>query len=110
MSPAEKQQMALQYSYSKKSSGGGGGGGRSRSGGRSGSRSKSSGSSRSSSHSTKSNKKNNSSTAQSNLDTYYSSPAVQAGQRTGSKYLSNPVSPADNPYLTAWEKKKMLGL
>lgn len=110
MSPAEKARMALQYSYSKKASGGGGGGGGGR--GRSGSRSsgRSSSSSRSNSHSTKSNKKTNSSTAQSNLDTYYSSPAVQAGQRTGSKYLRNPVTPADNPYLSAWDKKKMLGL
>lgn len=107
MSPAEKQRMAQQYAYSKKASGGGGGGG----GRRSSRSSKSSGSSHSNSHSTKSNKKKNTSnTAQSNLDTYYSSPAVQAGQRTGSKYLKNPVSPADNPYLSAWDKKKMLGL
>jgi hypothetical protein len=103
MSPAEKARMALQYSYSKKGNGGGGGGGGRRS-------SKSSGSPHSNSKSTKSNKKTSGSTAQSNLDRYYSSPAIQAGQKTGSKYLSNPLTPADNPYLTAWEKKKMLGL
>jgi hypothetical protein len=44
------------------------------------------------------------------LDKYYNSPAVKAGQRTGSPYLRNPVAPANNPNLTAWDKYKMLGL
>lgn len=44
------------------------------------------------------------------LDKYYTSPAVVAGQRTGSPYFKTPVPPAKNPSLTAWDKLKMLGI
>jgi hypothetical protein len=37
-------------------------------------------------------------------------PAVKAGQKTGSPYFSAPVSVANNPNLSAWEKMHMLGL
>jgi hypothetical protein len=48
--------------------------------------------------------------AQTNIEKYYTSPAVVAGQRTGSKYFKNPVAPAQNKNLSAWEKMKLLGL
>jgi hypothetical protein len=48
--------------------------------------------------------------AQTNIEKYYTSPAVIAGQKTGSKYFSNPVAPAQNPNLSAWDKIKLLGL
>lgn len=48
------------------------------------------------------------SSQQSALDKYYTSPAVTAGQRTGSPYLSTPVPPAQNKNLSAWDKMKML--
>lgn len=44
------------------------------------------------------------------IDQYYSNPAIIAGQRTGSPYLKNPVPPAQNPNLSAWDKMKMLGM
>ncbi|MBO0959569.1 hypothetical protein J1P26_07455 [Neobacillus sp. MM2021_6] len=44
------------------------------------------------------------------LDQYYSNPAIIAGQRTGSPYFKNPVPPAQNPNLSAWDKMKMLGM
>lgn len=44
------------------------------------------------------------------LQKYYSQPSIVAGQRTGSPYLRNPLPPAQNPNLTAWDKKRMLGL
>jgi hypothetical protein len=115
MSPAEKARMALQYSYSKKASSSG------RRGSNSSSRRRSSSSSSSSSKSAAStNAKNKTSktnkTSQSALDTYYSSPAIQAAEKAkktnpdARKYLNSPTPPAQSPYLTAWEKKKMLGL
>jgi hypothetical protein len=44
-----------------------------------------------------------------NLDKYYQNPVIQQAQRTGSPYFSNPLPPAQNPNLTAWEKMKMMG-
>jgi hypothetical protein len=44
------------------------------------------------------------------LDKYYSNPVIQAAQATGSPYFSNPLPPAQNPYLSAYDKMKMLGL
>jgi hypothetical protein len=48
--------------------------------------------------------------AQTNIEKYYNTPAVKAGQKTGSPYFSAPVSVANNPNLSAWEKMHMLGL
>jgi hypothetical protein len=48
--------------------------------------------------------------AQTNIEKYYTSPAVVAGQRTGSPLFKNPVAPAQNPNLSAWDKMKLLGL
>jgi hypothetical protein len=48
--------------------------------------------------------------AQTNIEKYYNTPAVKAGQKTGSPLFSAPVSVANNPNLSAWEKMKMLGL
>jgi hypothetical protein len=48
--------------------------------------------------------------AQTNIEKYYSQPAVVAGQKTGSPLFSAPVSVANNPNLSAWEKMHMLGL
>lgn len=44
------------------------------------------------------------------IQKYYTSPAVKRGQATGSPYLRNPVAPANNPNLSAWDQMKMLGL
>jgi hypothetical protein len=108
MSPAEKARMALQYEYSKKSSGG-------RGGGRSGT---STGKGTISGTTSSINSLNNALTAFNNaktppsapIDRYYSNPVIQQAQSTGSKYFSNPTPPAKSPYLTDWEKMKMLGL
>jgi hypothetical protein len=43
------------------------------------------------------------------LDKYYSNPVIQQAQHTGSPYFSNPLPPAQNPNLSAWEKLKMIG-
>jgi hypothetical protein len=48
--------------------------------------------------------------AKTNIEKYYTSPAVVAGQKTGSPLFSAPVSVANNPNLSAWDKMKMLGL
>lgn len=48
--------------------------------------------------------------AQTNIEKYYNTPAVKAGQKTGSPLFSAPVSVANNPNMSAWEKMKMLGL
>jgi hypothetical protein len=48
--------------------------------------------------------------AQTNIEKYYNTPAVKAGQKTGSPLFSAPVSVANNPNLSAWEKMHMLGL
>jgi hypothetical protein len=48
--------------------------------------------------------------AKTNIEKYYTQPAVVAGQRTGSPYFSAPVSVANNPNMSAWDKMKMLGL
>lgn len=106
MSPADKARMALQYEYAKKSKGSGGGGGRPSSTG-------------TISGTTNSiNALNNALTAYNSaktppsapIDRYYSNPVIQQAQSTGSKYFSNPTPPAKSPYLTDWEKMKMLGL
>jgi hypothetical protein len=48
--------------------------------------------------------------AQTNIEKYYSQPAVVSGHKTGSPYFSAPVSVANNPNMSAWDKMKMLGL
>jgi hypothetical protein len=107
MSPAEKARMALQASYAKKSSGGGGGGSSSR--GRRSSGSRKNTSTKPSTPVTNSTTPKKT-TYQNPLDTYYNNPYVTAGQKTGSPYLSNPLPPAQNPNLSAWDKIKLLGL
>lgn len=94
------------------SSGGGGGGGRGGRSSRSSSRKTSSSSSSSKVAAAKSPVAN-----QSALDRYYSSPAIQSVEalkaRTKNNLLSRvfnePVSPAQNPNLSAWAKMRMFG-
>jgi hypothetical protein len=106
MSPADKARMALQYSYSKKASKGGGGGSGHSSKGGSSSHSKSS-----SSYNQKTNSDSNSP-----LNRYANNPVIKAVEKAKKtnkdvkKYFPTAVSPADSPYLTDWEKMKMLGL
>jgi hypothetical protein len=105
MSPAEKARMALEYSYSKKSKSGGGGG----------NKPSSKSVPKTISKTMKSYTQAKKSQSKTALDKYYTNPVIQNVEsrklyNDEFKIFGNPLPPAQNPYLSDWDRMKMMGV